>query len=156
MEILPATVEHAGMISDLIRSFDAEVAVQPGSSGIEPYVASTSSEAEARYIASSRYVYRVALRDSHLLGVVAVRDRTHLFHLFVAREAQRRGIGRKLWHAALSAVDPSGTAKVFTVNSTVSGLSFYEHLGFSSTGSKVEAHGICFIPMQRSVGDERG
>jgi len=156
MEILPATVEHAGMISDLIRSFDAEVAIQPGLSGIEPYIASTSAEAEAGYIASSRYVYRVALRDSRLLGVVAVRDRTHLFHLFVAREAQRRGIGRKLWQAALSAVAPSGIAKVFTVNSTVLALSFYEHLGFSSTGSKVEAHGICFIPMQCSVGDARG
>src|SRR5262245_41957122 len=126
MEIRRPTVEDAVAISVLIRSFDRDVSVNPDGSAIEQYVASTSAEAEARYIASARYIYLAAFDASRLVGVVALPDRTHLFHLFVERDSQRHGLGRALWRAALSAVDPEREIEAFTVNSTESALPVYE------------------------------
>ncbi|MBI3524376.1 MAG: GNAT family N-acetyltransferase [Betaproteobacteria bacterium] len=148
MQIHPAVVEDAAAISALIRSFDGDVSAHPDGCGIEPYLASTSPEAEAGYIANPRYTYLTTFCESKLVGVVALRDRTHLFHLFIERSFQRRGIGRALWLAALTTVDPERTIGVFTVNSSLVALPVYEKFGFEPAGPKIEANGISFIPMQ--------
>ena len=47
-----------------------------------------------------QFRYSVAEYGSFLAGVVAGRDGTHLFHLFVASEFQRQGLAMRLWYNA--------------------------------------------------------
>jgi predicted GNAT family N-acyltransferase len=81
------------------------------------------------------------------VGVVAIRDTTHLFHLFVAEHLQGQGIGKLLWNHAKDASTAAGNQSPFTVNSTVYGIPVYESFGFKATGQKTETNGIAFIPM---------
>lgn len=93
------------------------------------------------------WVYHVALSDGELAGFVGVRELGHLFHLFVGKDWQRRGVARRLWEVARQASAASGHTGGFTVNASRYGLPVYEALGFVPTAPEQCVRGIRFIPM---------
>ncbi|AMP04024.1 GNAT family N-acetyltransferase [Collimonas pratensis] len=146
-EFLPAHASDAVTISALIQQFTHEFTISADGSGAEQFLASVSVAAEAGYISDPRYHYINAFVGGVLAGFIAMRDRSHVFHLFVAPEFQRQGLATRLWQAALaSAPDAAG----FTVNSSPSALPVYQRFGFAATSAQVEMHGIRFVPMRRS------
>jgi ribosomal protein S18 acetylase RimI-like enzyme len=60
-------------------------------------------EAALRSRIASGYVYHVALVDGELAGFVGVRERSHVYGLYVDKRYQRRGIGRALWERGRAA-----------------------------------------------------
>ena len=75
-------------------------------------------EAIAGYL-DSGYRYHVAETvGGEIVGVVALRNHAHLYHLFVAEDFQRHGIGRSLWKAAMAEALAHGNSGEFTVNSS--------------------------------------
>ncbi len=147
-EFRPARSNDASAISALIGRFTPDVVVNPDGSGAEEYLEAISESAEAGYISDPGYMFIVACHGPDLAGVIALRDRSHLFHLFVAPEHQRCGIATRLWELARAAALAKGKIAVFTVNSTLSALPVYERFGFLRTGPVTEAHGIRFVPMR--------
>ena len=146
-EFLPAHASDAVAISALIQQFTHEFTISANGSGAEQFLASVSVAAEVGYISDPRYHYINAFIGGVLAGFIAMRDRSHVFHLFVAPEFQRQGLATRLWQAALaSAPDAAG----FTVNSSPSAMPVYQRFGFAATSAQVEMHGICFVPMRRS------
>jgi GNAT superfamily N-acetyltransferase len=148
MELRPARIEDASAISGLILSFSRDFTIAPDGTGAEQFLASVSAESEARYIADARYQYIAAVEGDKLLGFIAIRDRCHVFHLFVAQELQRRGLATQLWNAAKSSALETGNVTGVTVNSSRIAVAVYERFGFLATGPHVEKHGISFVPMQ--------
>ena len=143
---LPADAEA---IAGLIASFQSELTDDPSGAGAEGYLASVSVDAEREYLASERYQYLLAYSDSQLAGLIAIRDGSHLFHLFVERSYQRRGIARRLWEQALEKLCAPGSDGGLTVNSSLSAVPVYQAFGFVPTGSTQSMHGISFLPMRR-------
>jgi len=143
---LPADAEA---IAGLIASFQSELTDDPSGAGAEGYLASVSVDAEREYLASERYQYLLAYSDSQLAGFIAIRDSSHLFHLFVERSYQRRGIARRLWEQALEKLCAPGSDGSLTVNSSLSAVPVYQAFGFVPTGSTQSMHGISFLPMRR-------
>ncbi|WP_158229235.1 GNAT family N-acetyltransferase [Collimonas sp. PA-H2] len=144
---------HAGdaaAISALIRQFTREFTISPNGSGAEQFLASVSADAETGYISDPRYHYITACAGELLAGFIAVRDRSHVFHLFVAPQFQHQGLATRLWHAALAAAPE---IRAFTVNSSPAALPVYQRFGFAPIGSRVEMHGICFVPMRLSLSE---
>lgn len=141
---LPA---DADAIARLIAAFQPELTDDPTGRGAERYLASVSAEAERAYLASERYAYYVAEEADALLGFVAIRDGSHLFHLFVARAHQRCGIGRTLWQHAKATTEKRAKAVVYTVNSSLLAIPVYQAFGFVASGPRKQAHGITFQPM---------
>jgi GNAT superfamily N-acetyltransferase len=92
----------------------------------------------------------IAEEQSQLAGVVALRDNSHLFHLFVAEPFQGRGLGGKLWHMVKTKALQSGNPGKFTVNSSLNATRVYERFGFIVNGPVVQANGVAFQPMQLS------
>ncbi|TFW31876.1 GNAT family N-acetyltransferase [Massilia horti] len=93
------------------------------------------------------WVYHVALIDGELAGFVGMRERSHLFHLFVGKRWQRRGVARRLWDVARQASLASGHTGGFTVNASLYALPVYKALGFVPTAPEQCVRGIRFIPM---------
>jgi GNAT superfamily N-acetyltransferase len=93
--------------------------------------------------------YHVAEIDGALAGFIGVRDRSHVYHLFVDQAYHRRGVARALWHAAR---DAAGHAGPFTVNSSTYALPTYEALGFVRTLPMQVQNGIAFHPMRMEGG----
>ena len=147
-----ARPEDAGAISRLIVSFAKEFTVDPNGTGAEKFLALVSVEAERSYILSDRYDYLVAEIEGELAGFIAMRDQTHLFHLFVFPKYQRRGIARKLWRQAREAAVSRDVVKGFTVNSSLPAVPAYERLGFVRASPPMQEHGVAFIRMRHTGG----
>ena len=84
MHIRPATPDDAEAISALVLALSEPFYTHADRAGSERFVASVSPAAERQYIEAENFRFRVAVHDERLLGVIALRDGTHLFHLFVA------------------------------------------------------------------------
>jgi len=143
-----AMVSDAAAISELVLGFRHEYLLDPTGKGAEEFLTSVSAEAERGYISSSRYYYLVGEVEGVLVGVIALRDGTHVFRLFVARHFQRQGIARGLWSRARQALGPVDQAMTFTVNSSPKAVPVYRRLGFEQTSPQMEVHGIAVVPMR--------
>lgn len=99
----------------------------------------------------SGYEYHVAEIDGQLVGVVAVRNNSHLYHLFVDDKYQNRGIARQLWDIASTSCLSKGNPGVFTVNSSKYARPVYEKFGFVAQSAPEERSGVIYIPMRLSI-----
>ncbi|MCS0592448.1 GNAT family N-acetyltransferase [Massilia norwichensis] len=83
------------------------------------------------------FAYHGAEVDGVLAGFIAVRERSHVYSLYVDRQFHRRGIARRLWEtardAALDKTLGPGHPGAFTVNASNHALPFYAALGFVPT-----------------------
>jgi GNAT superfamily N-acetyltransferase len=146
LRIEPAAVHDSPAISALILSLSEPFFTSPTREGAEPFLASVSAEAEASYLADARFAFWVARHGDTLAGFVALRDGSHLFHLFVAQAFQRQGLARRLWLHALRELPAVAR---HTVNASLNAVPVYERLGFRATGAAQHQHGIAFVPMMR-------
>lgn len=88
MKIRAADPSDAEAISSLVVELSAPFYTSPARTGSELFLASVSAEAERRYLSAENFSIHVAESNGQLAGVVALRDNTHLFHLFVAKPFQ--------------------------------------------------------------------
>lgn len=106
-----------------------------------------NSEAGLRSFIAQGHVYHVAMDGGELAGFVAVRARSHLFHLFVAEACQHQGLARRLWETARAAAIAAGGDGSFTVNSSNVAVGVYEALGFVRSAPMQSKHGLFYNPM---------
>jgi len=148
LRIRAATPEDSESISklicDLVEKF---IARDFSSQGREFLLSSMTANAISQKMQSG-YRYHVAEVNGMLLGVVAVKDNTHLYHLFVAEQYQRKGIARKLWQFAMKECLSKGNTGEFTVNSSAYALGVYKKLGFVAQAGPKETNGVVFYPMK--------
>ena len=149
MKLRPANVSDAAAFAVLIMSHRALLTLAPNGRGAEQFFESVSTVALCEYLKSDRYAYTVAEDDGDILGFIGIRDRSHLFHLFVSKDHQGKGISRRLWNNALSAASEQPKAVAFTVNSSLNAVPVYRRFGFAETAPVVEKHGVAFLPMRR-------
>jgi GNAT superfamily N-acetyltransferase len=143
ISIREATLNDAPEISELIRSLAHFFTIDPTGAGADRFLENISPEAIAGYIDSDEFYYLVVVDNKTIVGVGAVRNASHLYHLFVREGYQGQGIARKLWNNLV----PKLTGHPITVNSTVYAMPMYAKFGFKVTGPKVEVDGIAFVPM---------
>lgn len=155
MQLRAGTVQDAEAIARIIATFQRELTDDPDGIGAEAYLARVSVEAERGYLESARYAFTIAERGGTMVGFIALRDVSHIFHLFVDRQHQGTGVARLLWEHARAQVLTAAKPGQFTVNSSLRAVGVYRTFGFEPTGDAVSAHGISFVPM-RLVIDSSG
>lgn len=145
--IRAATIDDAAAISGLIVPLAEKfIAHEYSATGAACLLDSMKPESIAKRI-DERFRYHVAEADGAVVGVIAIRDDSHLFHLFVAEERHSQGIGRRLWETARDAtVSRAGTER-FTVNSSRFAIQFYERLGFVENGPTQTLNEVVCYPM---------
>jgi GNAT superfamily N-acetyltransferase len=109
-----------------------------------------NGEAGLRARLAAGFVYHVAVVDGALAGFIGIRERSHVFHLFVDRRWHRRGIARRLWETGRDAALGSGHVGAFTVNASNHAVPFYEALGFVRT-APVQVAQVLYNPMRLQV-----
>lgn len=138
-----AQAGDADAISALVRGLLRHLVAEPADPAIGAFVEALGHAATLERVTSPRFRYVVAECDGELLGVAALRDGTHLYHLFVREALHQRGIGRALWEW----VRAEATGKRITVNATLSAVPVYTRLGFTATNSVQRTDGLEFLPM---------
>jgi len=115
------------------------------------FLAEQSEEGIRGYVAKG-FVYHVAEMDGALAGFIAIRERSHVFHLFVDKRFHRRGIARRLWETAKQAALGPGHPGAFTVNASTHALPFYASLGFVPT-APMQVSTVRYTPMRLALVD---
>jgi GNAT superfamily N-acetyltransferase len=144
----------AAAISALISSLQSALVFDPAGRGAEEFLASVSTETVRGHLASQGHAFLLAHDDDRLIGVIAIKDRSHLFYFFVDRAHQRRGVGRKLWELARAQAMAGGHSRPFSVLASMNAVPAYSRLGFRVTGRPFPVHGVQCVHMV--AGEARG
>lgn len=146
--IRKARTEEASQVSELIGRV-AYCFASSASAEIAPwFLESVTPPAITDHINDPKFNYLVGLLGPTLVGVIAVRDITHIHHLFVAPEFHRKGLAAKLWERAKADALASGNKEGFSVRSSEFAVPIYERFGFRVIGARAEKDGIVFVPMK--------
>jgi predicted GNAT family N-acyltransferase len=90
----------------------------------------------------------VATRDSEIVGVIEIRDNSHISLFYTDITEQRKGIGRELLRrAGLECHHRFPTLGKMTVNATPNSTEAYKSLGFHTIGREQIIKALNVIPM---------
>ncbi len=146
--IRPALPEDAEALARLIEPLLPSFWAEPDGAGAEAFQHQVSAATLRGRIEDPEYRFWVAEDTRGLAGVVAMRGPCHLFHLYVAADRHRQGLGTLLWaHARLDALRRH-RCTAFTLNSSLEARSFYQRHGFRAVGELQRRDGIAFQPMR--------
>jgi len=149
--IRSATPEDASAVSTLILSLTEFVVEDSERENASEFFETLGVEATVQRIKSGDYRYFVCEDGGVLCGVIGLKEKTHIYHLFVKADCHQQGIARKLWDYARADVD----GRVFTVNSSAFAIPVYRRLGFVQAGEVTRQDGLEFMPMEYA-GDPPG
>jgi GNAT superfamily N-acetyltransferase len=130
MLLREAKINDANAISLLISQL-AKKYIMPDCTveGAELLLSSMTKQAIENYI-NSGYQYIVAMNEDQIVGVVGMKEHSHLYHLFVDDKYQGLGLSTSLWKMAKDKALLKGNISEFTVNSTPNARKVYMKLGF--------------------------
>ena len=134
----------ARLLRDLAREF---IVHESPAEGASTFLRENDEDGIRGYLARG-YVYHVAVVEGRVAGFIAVRDRNHIFHLFVGLPWQRQGLARRLWDTARAAALDGGVDTGFTVNASNHAVRVYESFGFVRTAPMQCLKGVYFNPMR--------
>ncbi len=94
----------------------------------------------------------VAVTGESVIGVIKMHNGNHIHFLFVSKDWQGQGVGRRLFEAALLHVRGHHPEKTdITVNSSSNAVPIYRALGFIEAGRPQIKQGIPIVPMQLKI-----
>ncbi len=112
----------------------------------------SESELSKRFEAGNPIV--VAEHGKMPVGVIEIRDDSHIALLFVEKAYQKRGIAGRLIHEAVGICrGRNRDLRKFTVNASPNAYDAYRHMGFRGEKAVSTINGIRFIPMELELGD---
>jgi ribosomal protein S18 acetylase RimI-like enzyme len=140
-------------IYDLIaRAFNEYVAPIYSNEGVEYFLGMISPKGLRELNEGKSSFVIVARQVNELIGMIAVREESHIALIFIDSEYQRRGIGKNLINKALTiCLNRDPKMRAITVSSSPNLKSFYEEIGFKAKGEEVDECGMRFAPMQKTI-----
>ena len=148
MLIRPIHDRDIAAVARLFRALAVEFIVHESTPEGAANFLRENDEVGLRGFIARGHVYHVAEIDGEIAGFIGVRERRHLFHMFVAKHLHGQGIARRLWEVARRAAVEDGHDGIFTVNSSNFALPVYQAWGFVRTAPTQCTNGLFYNPMQ--------
>lgn len=86
-----------------------------------------------------------AFAENSMLGMIFIREDSHISLFFVEPVYQRQGIGRALMEKVMALFSD----RTLTVNAAPKAVGAYTHMGFTPTSGEQLRDGIRYVPMER-------
>ena len=116
--------------------------------GIRQFQDFITDSALYRMFLAGSYEVILAIENQRIIGVISVRNGSHISLLFVDENHQKKGVGRSLMSYLCNyLLTEAGVSKV-TVNASPYGVDFYHRMGFRDTGLEATQGGIRYTPME--------
>ena len=142
--------EEPEVFALVMRGFDELVRVDCTESGAAEF-----TRAVRAFVVERQPGHRVTVaeKDGRLLGMIDVRNASHVCLFFVESEGRGRGVGRALLESAEQHGAGDGATAPFemSVNSSLWAVPVYERLGFTAVSPVSEINGIKFVPMMKRL-----
>lgn len=125
--------------------FEADCYTIEGIKNFEDFITDTTLH---RMFVMGAYQMFVALDHNQIIGMITLRDDSHISLLFVDEKYHRQGVGRALIEYLREyLLSEAGVSRV-TVNAAPYGVAFYHKLGFRDLRPEEESDGIKYTPME--------
>lgn len=128
--------------------FEAPVYTQEGVENFHEFVRDDTLE---KMFLNGEYKLYVALDDDVIVGMISLRDGSHISLLFVDADYHGMGVGRGLMEVLCRHLIEETDVEVITVNSSPYAVGFYHKLGFYDTDETQVTDGITYTPMERKI-----
>lgn len=92
----------------------------------------------------------VVKNKEKIIGMICIRDYSHIAMLFVDKNYHKKGIGTDLINKATDFCKNNNTKEI-TVNSSPYAIAFYHKIGFKDTDKEQTIDGIIFLPMKMLI-----
>jgi GNAT superfamily N-acetyltransferase len=125
--------------------FEADVYSPEGVKHFQDFITDTTLH---RMFIMGAYQMFVAVAEGKIVGMITLRNSTHISLLFVDEKYHRRGIGRALIGYLTQYLATEVGAAYVTVNAAPYGVDFYHKLGFQDIRPEEEKDGITYTPMK--------
>jgi ribosomal protein S18 acetylase RimI-like enzyme len=145
--IRPLTQEDIPTVAALLESLARQHIIHEFAPEAQELFLRKNNASSIREFVQKGFRYHVALVGDRIVAFVGTRDNSHLYHLFVANEFQRQGLGRRLWDIARAHCVTAGHRGAFTVNSSKNAVAAYERFGFARSGPTQDMGGVLYCPM---------
>lgn len=125
--------------------FEADIYTTEGIRHFQDFITDTTLY---RMFVMGAYQMFVALDQKKIIGMITLRNNSHISLLFVDEKYHRQGIGRALIEYLREyLLSEAGISKV-TVNAAPYGVAFYHKLGFKDLRPEEVKDGIKYTPME--------
>jgi ribosomal protein S18 acetylase RimI-like enzyme len=151
MRIRSLTPDDIPAAARLLRAAAEEFILHESSPEDGAAFLAAQGEERMRGFLAEGYVYHVAEVGGELAGFIAVRQRSHVYSLYVDKRFHRQGIARGLWDTAREAALGLDHPGAFTVNASNHAVPFYESLGFVRS-APMQASTVRYNPMRLALG----
>ena len=98
-------------------------------------------------IISHEYLNLLCEINDEIVGYISIKNKEHVYHLFVAKDYHRQGIAKKLWENAKVLCQSSK----YTVRSSLYAVPVYEKFGFEKISVVKSKDDIQFQEMELFV-----
>jgi ribosomal protein S18 acetylase RimI-like enzyme len=93
----------------------------------------------------------VSLDKEKIIGIISVRDFSHIALFFVDEKYQGQGIGKHLFEAAKNKITENEKINEMQVHASPYAVSIYQSLGFSIAEEEKEVNGMKFVSMKYPI-----
>ena len=125
--------------------FEADVYAPEGVRNFENFITDSTLY---RMFVMGTYQLFVALDQNKIVGMITLRNATHISLLFVDEAYHRQGIGRALITYLTDYLLTEVGASRMTVHSSPYGVGFYHKMGFRDLRPEESRDGIIYTPME--------
>jgi GNAT superfamily N-acetyltransferase len=153
ISIRPMVAADAHRAASLVRHvFNEHVAPLYMAEGINEFQAYASPEAFQARLGARLSAFVAEDPSGEIVGLVEIRDSSHLSLLFVSSLLQGRGIGAALVQKAVELCrEATPPCAAVSVNASPNSVQAYKHFGFLPAGPEQERDGIRFVPMEMTL-----
>ena len=119
--------------------------------GVQNFLNFISDERLRKMFLVGEYLVYGAFLAEELVGVISLRNASHISLLFVAREHHKKGIGRLLIGRMEEHVREESKKDCLTVHAAPYAVDFYRRVGFTATADQKKEDGILYTPMTKMI-----
>jgi len=114
-----------------------------------------SEDCQRELLRNKHYYFLIAEHQDQIIGMIAIKDVSHIFQFFISTGWQKQGVGTLLWKQYLHTINTGKLSKThfntITVNASDFGRDFYLKLGFEITGRRQMKKGVYINPLCYSL-----
>lgn len=140
--------EFDSAISLVLKVFMEFEAPEYSDEGVETFRSFVLSEEYRQEFIEGQRLFLGCFYKNILVGIIAMRDISHICLLFVDKNFHRRGIATSLFYRVLEILkEANEEIEEITVNSSPYGAGFYHSVGFVDKEGVQTRDGITYLPM---------
>ena len=140
--------EETAVIDLVLEVFDEFVAPGFADEGVTEFKKYVHADAISERLKDGNIV-ELAESEGKIIGVIEIREYSHIALLFVDKSHQRKGVAGELLKKSIEICrDRKPDINRITVNSSPNAADAYRRLGFQDIEDEKVVNGIRFIPME--------